>query len=128
MTAHDTTREATILLVEDDEPLRGVVATILTKAGHRVLAAEDAIEAAELSSSEEPKLDLLIADLTLPGFSGSDLAHEIVDRYPGIKVIFVSGHNDPTVLKTMHLDPGQKFLPKPYSPETIMGAVEEALT
>jgi CheY-like chemotaxis protein len=127
MTGRDTAREATILLVEDDEPLRKLVATVLTREGYRVIAAEDAIEAAELLTSEETSIDLIIADILLPGLSGPELAREILSDHPDVKVIFVSGSKDENVLETAELVANERFLSKPYTPETILNAVREAL-
>jgi CheY-like chemotaxis protein len=127
MTGRDTAREATILLVEDDEPLRKLVATVLTREGYRVIAAEDAIEAAELLTSEETYIDLIIADILLPGLSGPELAREILSDHPDVKVIFVSGSKDENVLETAELVANERFLSKPYTPETILNAVREAL-
>lgn len=127
MTDRDTAQEATILLVEDDEPLRKLVATVLTREGYRVIAAQDAIEAAELLTSEETHVDLIIADILLPGLSGPELAREILSDHPDVKVIFVSGSKDENVLETADLVANERFLSKPYTPESILNAVREAL-
>jgi two-component system cell cycle sensor histidine kinase/response regulator CckA len=119
--------EATILIVEDDEALRKLVATVLSKAGYRVLAAEDAIEAAELLTSEECEIDLIIADIILPGLSGPELAREVLEQHPNVKVIFVSGSQAESVLETTDLVPNERFLPKPYTPDTILDIVRDVL-
>ena len=104
-----------------------MVATVLTKAGHRVLAAEDAIEAAQLMTSQQPCVDVLIADIVLPGLSGAELAAEIAERCPKAKMIFMSGSRQPALLESIK-SIEHRFLQKPYTPEMILTAVSQAIS
>jgi DNA-binding NarL/FixJ family response regulator len=77
-------------------------------------------------TSEQPCVDVLIADLVLPGLSGAELAAEILERCPRAKMIFMSGSQQPALLDSSGLIERQ-FLQKPYTAEVIVAAVREAL-
>ena len=84
----------TVLVVEDDPDVRSLVISLLQRLGYNVLEAGDGTEAlAALHVSSD--IDLLLSDVVLPGgVSGPDLAEQVRDRYPGIKVLFMSGYPD----------------------------------
>ncbi len=118
---------ANILLIEDDDALRRLGVSILTQANYRVLAAVDGNEAAEIVSREQDSIDLLIADILLPGLSGSEVARELVEQRPDLRVILVSGTEEPVVLETLALVKNVRFLRKPYSREQLLTTIREAL-
>jgi len=84
----------TVLVVEDDPDVRSLVISLLQRLGYNILEAGDGTEAlAALQVSS--RIDLLLSDVVLPGgVSGLDLAKQVTDRYPGIKVLFMSGYPD----------------------------------
>ena len=84
----------TILVVEDDPDVRSLVISLLQRLSYNILEAGDGAEAlAALRVSS--RIDLLLSDVVLPGgLSGPDLAAQVADRYPGIKVLFMSGYPD----------------------------------
>jgi two-component system cell cycle sensor histidine kinase/response regulator CckA len=118
-------KAATILVLEDDRALRLLCKAILEQAGYKVLAAEDAGEAAAHATKES--IDLLLADILLPGLSGPEFARELRGKNPGVKILFVTGSEEPVVLQTLDLVEKQRFLHKPYNPESILAAVRETL-
>ena len=119
-------KPATILLLEDDRALRLLCKAILEQAGYKVLAAEDAEEAAAHAAAGT-SIDLLLADVLLPGLSGPEFARELRGKNPGLKILFVTGSEEPIVLQTLDLVENQRFLHKPYNRDTILTAVRETL-
>ena len=116
----------TILLVEDEDPLRAVVARMLAQAGYRVLDARTPGEACELFEKHQHDITLLLTDVIMPEMNGPALAQRLVALRPELRVLFVSGYTDELpVLNT----PGSKskFLPKPFSSATLLAAVAELL-
>jgi nitrogen-specific signal transduction histidine kinase/CheY-like chemotaxis protein len=87
-------RGETVLVVEDDPDVRSLVISLLQRFGYNVLEAGDGAEALA-ALQDYSRIDLLLSDVVLPGgVSGSDLAEQVTDRYPGIKVLFMSGYPD----------------------------------
>jgi CheY-like chemotaxis protein len=108
----------TVLLVEDDESLRGLAERVLAEAGYRVLATEGPRTAVETADRLEGIIHLLLTDVILPDARGPDLARQIERRRPGLRVLFMSGY------AAGHLDaerlgaPGRAFIAKPFTPGT----------
>lgn len=117
----------TILVLEDDDAFRMMAAAILRHAGYTVLTAADSNEAADIATNNPGKIDLLLADILLPGLSGPEFARELKEQNPNLKVILMSGSGEPVVLETTHWVKNEKFLPKPYNRETILETVRQAL-
>ena len=116
----------TILLVEDEDPLRAVVARMLAQAGYRVLDARAPSEALALFDEHMDDIALLLTDVIMPEMNGPALAQRLVSIRPELRVLFVSGYTEELpVLNT----PGNKskFLPKPFSSTTLIAAVAELL-
>jgi signal transduction histidine kinase/CheY-like chemotaxis protein len=116
----------TILLVEDEDPLRAVVARMLAQAGYRVLDARTPTEACELFEQHKHEISLLLTDVIMPEMNGPALAQRLVAIRPELRVLFVSGYTEELpVLNT----PGNKshFLAKPFSSASLMAAVSELL-
>ena len=117
---------ATILLVEDEDPLRAVVARMLGQAGYRVLDARTPGEARQLFDQHKDDIALLLTDVIMPEMNGPALAQRLVAIRPELRVLFVSGYTEELpVLNT----PGNKshFLAKPFSSATLLAAVAELL-
>ncbi len=118
-------RGQTILLVEDEPILRELAHAILKDAGYNVLDAEASHAAFEVWSEHAQKIDLLLTDMVLPGgMSGRELALELQQRKPGLKVIYCTGYSQ-EMLESQ--DEPIHFLQKPYPPETLMRAVHSCL-
>lgn len=114
-----------ILLVEDDENILLPVCELLETMGHTVTAVSRAEEATPLLRTQE--FDLLFTDVSLPGKSGIELAHQAVQDVPGLRVIIASGHG-------ANVDIGAKgpldsavLLPKPYGLSQIEQALAQAM-
>jgi len=111
----------TILLVEDEKFVRDVTSEVLRSAGYRVLAARNAGEGLELFTESGATVDLLLADIILPGQSGGALAERLKRERPGLKVLFVTGYAEQMKVSG---DVGA-LLPKPFSSMMLLQAIRE---
>ncbi len=116
----------TVLLVEDNAPLRALTREILTMAGFRVLEAANGEDGGRLAGAAE-RIDLLLTDVVLPKRSGNDLAREVRSRHPDAKVLFTSGYAADSLHAREAPDAGVAFLPKPSSPSELLAKVAELL-
>ncbi len=116
------------ILVVDDEPLiRQFVIDVFQPLGYRVTEADSAEEALKIGSQAEGKIDLLMTDLVMPGMKGSELGKLFIEKWPGIKVILMSGYGDKPVF---HEGLGENrivFLQKPVTPKRLATVVREVL-
>jgi hypothetical protein len=117
----------TILLAEDDEAVRGVTVRALSRAGFRVLAAEDGPTAIELARGHSGPIHLLVTDVVMKGMSGQQLAEEMAKVRPGTPTLFVSGYAENTIVHHGVLDAEVSFLPKPFTPAALVHKVREVL-
>jgi signal transduction histidine kinase/ActR/RegA family two-component response regulator len=115
---------ATVLLVEDEDAVRRLVASMLSDAGYRVLVAEDASAAIVLADGEE-RIDILLTDVVMPGLSGTDLASLLSELRPELRVLFVSGYTADGVARNGNMSPESAFLQKPFTRAQLMGALGE---
>ncbi len=114
---------ATILVVDDERPVRELIRSILSASGHRVLVAESGSDALVLSLDEEGPIDLLVTDVAMPGLSGPELVERIRVRRPDLPVIYVSGYPGDGIPQ----DRSSRFLPKPFAPDDLLRRVHETL-
>jgi two-component system cell cycle sensor histidine kinase/response regulator CckA len=118
----------TIIVVDDEPPLRRLVARVLGELGYRVLVAGNGPEALELLEDMQEPPDLLITDVVLPGgLQGNELAREIASLAPGLPVLYMSGHPRDAIVHAGRLDQGVCFLGKPFTPQGLIAKVREVL-
>lgn len=115
----------TILLVEDEAFVREVAAEILESAGYRLLVAPDATSALDLYRKQCGPVDLLLADIILPGMSGRELAREFEGLGPRRRVLLMSGHAEQ--LAGEQSRQGEAHLAKPFTMPTLLRRVREIL-
>jgi two-component system cell cycle sensor histidine kinase/response regulator CckA len=108
-----------ILLVEDEERYRELIARVLTKAGYEVLQAADGLEA--LSTLEKSKIDLVISDILMPNLNGYALVARLRAKWPTMPVILTTGFLPPA--KTM-MNGSVDFIPKPINAETLLDMIQ----
>lgn len=117
----------TILLVEDEDSVRGVAEEILVGQGYEVLPANCAAEGLEIADRHAGKIDLLLTDVVMPKMKGPELADRLLRRQPGIRVLFMSGYNEERIFSASNGRKVPMLLQKPFSPEKLARTVREAL-
>jgi two-component system cell cycle sensor histidine kinase/response regulator CckA len=123
----ERTGSETILLVEDETIVREIAQEILELAGYRVLSAEDPAAAVSTAAAWNGDIDMLLTDVVMPGMSGRDLAQQIAQARPGIKVLYTSGYTDAAVVHHGVVGEGIAFLQKPFTRKTLTRRVREIL-
>jgi len=119
------TQKGTLLLVEDNPDVRESTAQLLQSAGYAVYTAENPEQAIQLAQAHPP--DLLITDVILPRMRGSELAEQLKMMYPQIKVLFISGYTENSVVIQGEIKPGVEFLPKPFTLRQLLERIEKLL-
>ncbi len=118
----------TILLVEDEEIVRSMVQSLLEPQGYTVLPAASAEEAMELLDAAGDEPDAMLTDIVLPGRSGLQLADEVKERFPGIRILFMSGYADTAAHHEGWVASARNFLQKPFSPNELLIKLGEVLS
>jgi two-component system cell cycle sensor histidine kinase/response regulator CckA len=117
----------TVLLVEDEDGVRGLAVLVLQTYGYKVLAAGNGGEALRAVEKHRGGIDLLVTDVVMPGMGGPDLAEALHSRLPQLKVLFTSGYTDDAVVRHGLLHEKVAFLQKPYSPLALVRKVRQVL-
>ena len=120
-------RGKTILLVEDEPQLRRVAATALRQAGFEVLDAGDGNEALARSGQHAGAIDLLLTDVVMPGMNGRQVADALLAQRPSTRVLYMSGYPTDGIVTDGVVDEGIHFIPKPFTPATLLARVLEIL-
>ncbi len=116
-----------ILLVEDEDGVRGLALLVLQSKGYKVLAATDGRDALRVLDKHPDPIDLLVTDVVMPGLDGRDLEETLRRRFPQIKVLFTSGYTDDAIVRHGVLHDEVSFLQKPYTPLSLARKVREVL-
>jgi DNA-binding response OmpR family regulator len=116
----------TILLVEDEKGVRDLIRSMLIQHGYRVLSAGDCEVALKIARSHPASIDLLIADIVMPGLNGPELARRLRALRPNLKVLFMSGFVRQAAVQSETLSDA-RFLEKPFPPEALVGKIHEIL-
>jgi DNA-binding NtrC family response regulator len=116
---------ASVLVVEDEELVRKLVASTLEGAGYDVAAAANGEEALSLASARRTPFDLVLADVVMPGMSGPVVVDRLLTRWPELRVVFMSGYTGgPAAASSIG---SRTLLQKPFGMESLLGTVRRAL-
>lgn len=119
--------ERTILLVEDEAPVREVTRAVLEHAGYQVLECNGPEEGIRLGNEYQGRIGLLLSDVVMPGMSGPELGLRLRRLRPGLITIFMSGYADRDVLQNVLRDSTTTYIPKPFTIEVLLAGVAKAL-
>ena len=114
----------TILLVEDEEPVRQIIRSMLEIKGYKIIVAASPSEAQRLCGKN---IDLLITDVVMPEMDGRALAANLCSKYTGLRVLYISGYTHTDIVNRGVLPDDVHFLEKPFNAETLDLKVREAL-
>lgn len=124
MTDGKTISKGTVLVAEDDSPIRMLISVVLKRAGYNVLLTTNGLEAERVIRDESVAIDLLLTDISMPGMDGIELARIARNIRPVLKIVFASGS-----LNVLPEAPvGIPVLPKPFTFDELLAAVERRLS
>ena len=115
-----------VLVAEDDAAVREITTLFLERAGYDVLAVSDGVEAIA-AARISPPFDLLVTDIVMPNMSGTDLAEQVMDEFPELGVVLLSGYSAETVEIRRATERGATFLCKPVTSSQLLHAVLHAI-
>ncbi len=117
----------TILLVEDNDIVRKLANTVLTQNGYTVLSAENGHEALKLLAEYNDTVDMVLTDVVMPEMGGKELCDKIILQKPDIKILYMSGYAEDTIVHQGILDKGVNFIHKPFTVLMLATKVREVL-
>ena len=117
----------TVLVIEDDERLRRLDERILSRHGYFVLSAGNAAEARGICAEHPGPIHVALIDVIMPGESGGMLGRWMEEHHRDTRIVYMSGYTDDTIAHHGVLEPGTRFLQKPFSPDDLPRAVRQAL-
>ncbi len=123
----DLAGRGSILLVEDEDGVRGIAAQLLAACGYQVIEASDGEKALEIIKEHSGTIDLLISDVVMPGMDGPALLKEARPWLTNTRVMFISGYAERDLAKTLEDDRAISFLPKPFTLKQLAERVKQEL-
>jgi two-component system cell cycle sensor histidine kinase/response regulator CckA len=123
----DLTGVGTVLVVEDEDPVRLFAARALRNKGYRVLEAKSPESALELLEEQGSKIDLMITDVVMPRMDGPTLVARVRERIPNLRVLYISGYAEEAVTERIAVAGDAYFLPKPFSLAQLAARVKEVM-
>jgi CheY-like chemotaxis protein len=117
----------TILVVDDEAGIRGLMRKILRREHYQVLEASSAEEALQMAAAHAGPIHMLLTDVMLPGMLGPELARKMYALDSSLKVLYISGYTQDEAVRTGEYPPGARFLAKPFTLGALLGKVRESL-
>ncbi len=119
-------RTVRVLLIDDEETVRAVGATMLRQAGYQVLVAEDGRVALDIFAREGDQIDVVLLDLSMPRMDGQETCAALMELRPDVRVVLTSGYNEQEALDRFDGQGLAGFVQKPYRVDDLVRAIEEA--
>jgi DNA-binding NtrC family response regulator len=120
-------KRQTVLVVDDEQDLRSLVANVLTEYGYKVITASSAAKATALLAKMDCPPDLLLTDVVMPGMSGPMLADQLLARFSGARVLFMSGYDERQVVQRYVVEKGFALITKPFQLDQLCSSVKDAM-
>jgi two-component system cell cycle sensor histidine kinase/response regulator CckA len=117
----------TVLVVEDEAPVRDLIREVLRLHGYQVVEAQDGGEALLRADDHRGPIDLMILDVMIPGVTAPDVVRRLRDARPAVRVLYISGYTDDLIGQHGQLHVGRDFLQKPFSLDALTRKVREVL-
>jgi PAS domain S-box-containing protein len=117
----------TLLLIEDDPALRELLCESLGAGGYTVLVADGGARAMEIAQEYAGAIQLIVTDVIMPGLTGRQAAEQIKASRAEVEILFISGYTDDAIVRHGVLEPGARFLSKPFTPDALLTKVREVL-
>ena len=121
----DAVGTETVLVVEDEEPVRHIARVALEARGYHVVAASTGAEG--LALADDTEVDLLLTDVVMPGMSGREVATALLAKYPSVKVLYMSGYFDDAHVRAQLAEAQASVLQKPFTPRALAAKVRQVL-
>ncbi len=126
-TEKDPRGSETILLVEDNDQVRQLAEAILNRYGYSVTRASNGAEMLAAAAALEQPAHMLLTDVVLPGMNGRELYHRLLELYPDLKVLYMSGYTQNVIAHRGALDEGVQFIQKPFAVAALASKIREVL-
>jgi CheY-like chemotaxis protein len=126
MGSSESAQLETILVVDDAEPIRKMVCSMLSFSGYNCLEAADGQAALTLIRESAVSVNLVLTDIVMPEMGGTELARQVAELRPDLPIVFMSGYSDDPVVRTLEHSPAL-FLPKPFTAAALTEKVRAAL-
>jgi CheY-like chemotaxis protein len=120
-------KRQTVLVVDDEQDLRSLVANVLTEYGYKVVTASSGAKAVALIEKMEAPPDLMLTDVVMPGMSGPMLADQLLAKFSGARVLFMSGFDERQVVQRYVVEKGFTLITKPFQLHNLCAAVKKAI-
>jgi len=126
-TRSSTSNTCTILAVDDDQTVLGMLEVVLRTAGYRVLTADGGWSAIRVYEDHASPVDLLVTDVIMPDLTGPVVAERLRSRQPDLPVLFISGFHDADLVQHFVADKGFTLLPKPFTVDALLRVVQQSI-
>jgi two-component system cell cycle sensor histidine kinase/response regulator CckA len=117
----------TVLVVEDEDVVRGLIRQVLEESGYTVITASDGEEAIEVATASKIPVHMVVTDVVMPKMGGPEAVKSLEKLFPGVSILYMSGYTDESIVRHGVLEPGISFLEKPFTPDALLRKVREVL-
>lgn len=116
-----------VLLVEDEDAVRRTMSRLLERRGYTLISAGNSEEAIAICAAEPRPVSVLVTDVVMPGLSGPELARELRQLYPQMRIIYMSGFSSAYAAQAEAIEPFGVFLEKPFMPQDLFALLQQVM-